>query len=392
MQTLELECPACSELLELDMGFAGGVCRCSACGTLMTVPQDAQQGGQAEQLSRPERPDDPSGLSGVMPAESHASPSRSSQRPVSRRSPVRSGKRKGTRKPKGKATARGSSSTRSGGRIEQGVYTTASGKTVQIDRAMEVPTASARRTGVRIATTVVFFAVVLFVVVIGAVAVIYMLQNPKGGNPDGEDDDTVVVDDPTQFTYQPSANPYLIEQPNVMGMPISGTVAIVIEVGPDNANWLEPAAEMIGTGLTRPGGDSRLLLYAPGPEGVRSYRRDPVAPATVTADLLVDFVGESSGTGTAGVSEAIERALDASPTMLILVCGQPGSDDILLWEESLAGHADLAVHAVMVSGFSPAFKRWINSRRNGRFISLTASDLLDWRDEWVEESRGGPTE
>ena len=50
MQTLDIECPSCSEMLELDAGFAGGVCRCSNCGTLMTVPSDA---GKAESLTRP---------------------------------------------------------------------------------------------------------------------------------------------------------------------------------------------------------------------------------------------------------------------------------------------------------------------------------------------------
>ena len=41
MGLLELECPHCDKLLELDAGFAGSVCRCSKCGTLMTVPAEA---------------------------------------------------------------------------------------------------------------------------------------------------------------------------------------------------------------------------------------------------------------------------------------------------------------------------------------------------------------
>ena len=57
-QSIELNCPGCETLLELDAGFAGGVCRCSTCATLMTVP--AETGAAApERLLRPESPDAP---------------------------------------------------------------------------------------------------------------------------------------------------------------------------------------------------------------------------------------------------------------------------------------------------------------------------------------------
>ncbi len=36
---ISLACTKCSTLLNVDDGFAGGVCRCSACGTIQTVPR-----------------------------------------------------------------------------------------------------------------------------------------------------------------------------------------------------------------------------------------------------------------------------------------------------------------------------------------------------------------
>ena len=50
---LSITCPECGQHLEIDDGFRGGVCRCSECGTMITVPQDLQPGpvfSQAREL------------------------------------------------------------------------------------------------------------------------------------------------------------------------------------------------------------------------------------------------------------------------------------------------------------------------------------------------------
>src|SRR4051812_17433476 len=47
---ITLVCTKCGNTLRVDDGFAGGVCRCSACGTIQTVPargQSTDAGGQA---------------------------------------------------------------------------------------------------------------------------------------------------------------------------------------------------------------------------------------------------------------------------------------------------------------------------------------------------------
>ncbi|QQE11670.1 hypothetical protein JD969_19650 [Planctomycetota bacterium] len=36
---LELHCPKCNQSLNIDEAFAGSVCRCSNCGTLMSIPE-----------------------------------------------------------------------------------------------------------------------------------------------------------------------------------------------------------------------------------------------------------------------------------------------------------------------------------------------------------------
>lgn len=40
---ISLACTKCSTVLNVDDGFAGGVCRCSACGTIQTVPRKGEK-------------------------------------------------------------------------------------------------------------------------------------------------------------------------------------------------------------------------------------------------------------------------------------------------------------------------------------------------------------
>ncbi|MGF1632531.1 MAG: hypothetical protein ACFCVE_01670 [Phycisphaerae bacterium] len=42
---IELTCTQCRNRLQIDDGFAGGVCRCNACGTIQTVPGSAGASG-----------------------------------------------------------------------------------------------------------------------------------------------------------------------------------------------------------------------------------------------------------------------------------------------------------------------------------------------------------
>jgi hypothetical protein len=46
---ITLVCTKCGNTLHVDDGFAGGVCRCSACGTIQTVPKRGQQQANGQQ-------------------------------------------------------------------------------------------------------------------------------------------------------------------------------------------------------------------------------------------------------------------------------------------------------------------------------------------------------
>ncbi|MEL7087715.1 MAG: hypothetical protein AAGL98_04630, partial [Planctomycetota bacterium] len=62
---LNIVCPSCSSSLEVDAGFAGGICRCSTCGAVLSVPRDTEK-GKPKMIRKPSpsstgvsRPDSP---------------------------------------------------------------------------------------------------------------------------------------------------------------------------------------------------------------------------------------------------------------------------------------------------------------------------------------------
>jgi len=376
MQTIELECPSCGELLELDTGFAGGVCRCSSCSTLMTVPADAMSGGTAEELSRPDRPDRPD-APGMEASQTTGVQERASTRRTPSRKPAGRGKKpaKGKRKTK---DGRGKSTSRRGERIEQGEYVTASGKTIQIDRATSVPTANRKRAGVRIATVVVFFAIVLGIVAGGALAVMYMWKDSGGGN---TPDEQQVEADPTQFDYRKSANPFTLEQPNIAGLPMHGTsVAIVVDVSDSSSYWLESVVDMLGAGLTRDGGKAVATVYAATPDGAETHR------GGLGAASLQTFFTELSSDGDPSVASGIRRAFsdfDKVPDMLVIITSQPSEDEVQAWKGLLAGQSDTEVQVVLVDGFATSgLRSWLKDREGSRApISLSGDQILNWQDE-----------
>ena len=91
-----VQCYNCSNILELDEGFRGGVCRCSQCGSLLQVPKGdssdspkarpAAPGAAATVLQRPSAPAADSGLSrGQFDPRSPARPASPADSPVGAR-------------------------------------------------------------------------------------------------------------------------------------------------------------------------------------------------------------------------------------------------------------------------------------------------------------------
>lgn len=355
MQTLDIECPSCGEMLELDAGFAGGVCRCSNCGTLMTVPSEA---GKAESLIKPTS----STAMGAGGLDSMGVPDPEPRR-SNRASKSKSGKGKRGKSKKGRPTI---------ATIEAGEYRTTSGKIIQVEETTRVPMAESKKKQIRMATTIVFFSIVAAVVAIAAVAIIMFSGGPGnfvgGGNSDVE--------------YDPAANPYTLTYANVMGLPVQGHTAVVIEASQYSEEWMAQVGDIITAGLSKEmqGGEVALIgaankpvLLAGGPP-----RKLPLKPGE-----LGTWFNKLPAEGEADMSAAIKSALDSKPETLIVIVGYADSANIEAWDALVADQKEMKVHAVHIGNSSPELQGWMGER-GGETVVLSI-DQIEYLKEFAAE-------
>lgn len=326
---LELECPSCGANLELDRGFAGGVCRCFDCGTLMTVPADPAHHAP-EQLIRPDAPG----------------------RPTRPESPIASDR------PESPVAAAADDQT----------YTTASGQIVHVSTDT-VPTARQRRTGVRVTTAIVFAIFVLMIVGACVAAVVVLMAGPSA--PDATE---IAID---QFGYDPSVNPYTLDTPNVVGLPIDGPTAIIVDASGSSRPWLTLVQDQLAVGLTGHLSQTPVqLVYAGEPEPV-SLRDGPVPLAQIDRAGLIAFQDDQRARGVAPLDLAIALAMSETPARLVLITGQtfygPDADTVV---EPLRA-AGAVIDVIDIGGNNDAF-RALADTTGGQYVALSERDLQDW--------------
>lgn len=357
--TIELACPGCVEELELDAGFAGGVARCSSCGTLMTVP--AERHARPERLIRPERP-------GATPrAQRPPQPTAPSARPDRPAAP-------GTQ-----PTAAPMASTDELPEVTQasadeaGVYTTESGRTVRIEQGSRIATARKRRTGVRITTGVIFGGLVLLIVglcIWGAVALLQSMNNPGDDNFDALALQT--------FPYVASRNPLLMEEPNLLGLAIRDGTVVVVDTG-KSGEWLDEFKQAARVGLTRGGSEAGFNLIYATPSGPVSYS-DRLRRLSTLSESSLDAVGAKVKPADKDVdaTAAIREAADLKPEAIIFVTGtKMEANEKKALEDATRGRRLDAL--VIASGFPPTDAVDLARERGGVAEAiLTPGQLKEW--------------
>jgi hypothetical protein len=316
MANLELECPGCQSLLELDAGFAGGVCRCFKCGTLMSVPTDdaAERGAQA--LRRPARPDQPA---------------------------------------------------RTGQTQHSGSFVTADGRSIQLD-AGQVVTARARRSTTRTVTAVVFFALVLIIAGVAVGVFVLLVQPPP----------SVPADQATRQTlgYDPVANPYTLSSPNVLGLPLRGDTAVVVEASGAARSYLDAVNAALRLGLTQFGDDRVRLVYATadGPAVLDAAARPTRA---ITATAVAELQEQVRPRGVVELRIALAEALQPGVDHLVLILPHRIEASDLREALSTVIAAPATIDIIHIDAPEPALRQ-IAETNGGRYLPLTSTQLADW--------------
>ncbi len=344
-QAIELDCPTCETELELDRGFAGGVCRCSTCGTLMLVPNDPAH-DRPERLVRPTRPG--------QPVVAHAGGNGEVGRSRSKVS---------------EATLASDTATAT----EAGTYVTESGRTVEINRHTRIATAKHRRTGVRITTTIVFSLIVAAMLGAGIWAMVVMMSASDAGEP--LPPRSMV----TLFPYDREVNPYTLDKPNMVGLPIGERTLIVVDASDASGGWLEDMTEAAAKGLSRVGSTAQVRLIYATAGGSVDATGGYIEVGNWSAADLRKAGGKAKAGGVADLEGVLAEASTGEITHVILITGRKfNADSAGRIASSLGRAAQARVDVVTIDNFPPSLGDLARDRR-GEWVKLLPSQLATWR-------------
>lgn len=391
-QTIALQCPVCSTELELDIGFAGGVCRCFSCGTLMTVPADPMH-ERAEALRRPERPDAPVQM-GALGAESPAAapmrePSAASPSP---RRPARPDQ-PGAARPEGPLAGRGqqpapaapprsdaaSPSPSPAGTVApvppRGVETfvTASGRTVRVNLG-SISTARARRRAVIRATTVLVFLLCVGVILAVCVAAAVIMLGDTGQK---------AVVDPTRGVGFVAANNPLKNGKGFLGVPVSGACVLSIDASATSGDWFRHLQAALALSLPGISADTVLQTLYWTDLGPRTFPEVPRKLKPADREQLLKL---ASGVIPMGMSDAgpmLELALKSKPDQVIVVSSQAFTKTELEgFEKRRSASPGTRIDVILIGSHAEAVSAFARST-GGQYISLPPTQL----EAWVSEAK-----
>ncbi len=356
-KTIDLNCPGCDALLELDRGFAGGVCRCSTCATLMTVPKLASE--KAERLVRAERPGEP--------AESPRS-----ERPERPERPGASASTSFTRSavpaPRDRPE-RTTAAVRAGS--DDRLYRTASGREVRVDER-RVPMAEAKRKAIRAATVVVFVAVIGGVLGLCGLAAYLLVTQPTA-------EEIAAARYVETFTYDASANPYAIEAPNLLGLPLSNRVAVVLDSAGIHAGPRAALGGVLVDGLSRQADAVRVSVFVAenGGSVQTLVHREPLD--AVNAGAVGAAWADTADSGVSPLGAAVELAMADQPGIVIVVVGRELNDEETDVIAALIPEEGVRFDALLIDVDSFALED-LARRTGGHYVTLDSEfDLVGWQ-------------
>lgn len=364
MDQIELECPKCKTLLNLDAGFAGGVCRCSNCGTLMTVPSDPSSekaeevvgrrrparpgapGSRSPRASRPDAPDTastsrrertpadddaPDGQMIVDPAgdvdeDATAEAETETFEPIEKPRPAsRSGSRGRKSKASRGGSRRSSPDTADEDEGEQ-ILVTKSGKKIVVASTRNIPTAKkSNKLLIRVITAAVFIGVLLTIIIISAAAIIMLASTDTQRQAEVEQQ---LAFDVQNFSYDRSANPVTMDKPNAMGFPMRGRTMILIAVTPESQPYMPFVAKALGAGLAKPDARGRFDIGLVNSQGMTRYNGGMRSLENAEAQSITDFVNtaQAPDNGPVDLAQALDQVAADTPVQVIVIASRPLQD------------------------------------------------------------------
>ncbi|MCE9590642.1 MAG: hypothetical protein K8S99_08980 [Planctomycetes bacterium] len=384
MQTIELECPTCKSVLELDAGFAGGVCRCSGCGTLMTVPTGARPsaGARADRPDRPgTRPDSPKSASTAR-AQTPVAPEAA---PVEE-APVETPAETETEAPPlSPAAPAGPIRAEAVVASDDGKsFRTASGRIIKLAGKV-VPTAKVKRKVVRYGIMVTFAVIMTFLTLGTVVAVFVVFRMTQGPTPTAVDPDAAQK---IMGGYDPDVNPFELKTPNMLGIPLAQTAVVILDFSRNSEAWYSLAKEGVRYGFKKADGSAKLQVIITSEQGMKIFPDTP-GPIAGREKALSDFLDPVYTSGVVRLDGAIVKALETKPEQVVLVTSQAL---LPVLAEEITGlfdqHKGVKLDVITVNDDVEEL-RHVAERQGGKYVNVSDTQLIKWFHTAKANAEGG---
>jgi len=340
---LELTCPSCDQILVLDAGFAGGVCRCSSCGTLMTVPHASPSSQNHTTHTRPDSPNE------TLGTESTDLQDAAIEKLVSATTPQVS-----SAAPKGQNQ-------------------TPSPKTPTRKKSHPDAIATTIRLNRRFAIRAAFVSTFLFIsgMTIFAISLFYHFQASELARL-REHPEVIVT-----FEYDPAANPFLLDKPNFLGIQLSPSTAIVVDTPTSSSHWLGLIKEAIVSGTDFDTSAVAVQLQFSSQDEPAVYPENFTHLADLHPDELRQYLNGNLAMGTTDPVNAIHQALTTNPVQLIFVTGQKLSSKHVKAIQTLIQSKPSTRFDVVLVGDQNLAIQTLTSVYSGQCVVMTAKKLND---------------
>jgi len=181
------------------------------------------------------------------------------------------------------------------------------------------------------------------------------------------------------FEYDPNTNPYLLDKPNFLGVPLSPNTVVVIETSQNSRPWLGLVKNAILTGTNFDSPAAAIQLVFATADGVVIFPDKPETLEQLNRDSLRSQLNQVLSMGSVDTQTALQRALGPKPEQLILVTGEKPMPEMIQQVQTLLKLLpDARFDAVLIDTQATNMIS-LPRDRGGQYITLSAKQLQDWR-------------
>lgn len=137
-------------------------------------------------------------------------------------------------------------------------------------------------------------------------------------------------------------NPWSLKTPNVLGVPVRGHTAIVVDAIEKSEPFLAPVLDALDTGLGHAGGNATASVFYINSDKIKSFDDNPAAVGPATSAKLSAFQKSIKPDGRRGFWKGFDAAASSGASQIVIITGRKSWDSSIPFLTQKLNSADNA--------------------------------------------------